>query len=85
MTFKKKLLIDFDGVLNEYNGNYDEKFIPPIKEGAKEFLECFSQDTYELKIFTTRNRLLVSKWLIKNGWMKLCQMSQTLRNRHIFT
>lgn len=69
--FKKKLLIDLDGVLNEYNGNYDENVIPPIKEGAKEFLESFSQDAYEIKIFTTRNRLLTSRWLIANGLDKI--------------
>ncbi len=35
---KKTILIDLDGVLNEYVGNFDKEFIPPIKQGAKEFL-----------------------------------------------
>ena len=61
----KTLLIDLDGVLNTYTGNFDKDFIPEIKTGAKEFLEELSKD-YEIKIFTTRNRLLTSKWLIKN-------------------
>ena len=37
--FKKKILIDLDGVLNQYNGNYDENFIQQIKDGAIEFLQ----------------------------------------------
>ena len=65
-NFKKKILIDLDGVLNEYGKEpFDEKFIPIIKTGAKEFLEKLSNE-YEIKIFTTRNRLLASKWIIEN-------------------
>ena len=36
---KKTLFIDLDGVLNEYNGKFDEKYIPPIKNGAYKFLK----------------------------------------------
>ena len=39
--------------------------IPQIKEGAKEFIEKISEN-YELKLFTTRNKILASKWLIEN-------------------
>ena len=62
---KKTLFIDLDGVLNEYNGKFDEKYIPPIKNGAYKFLKNLSEN-FEIKIFTTRNRLLTSKWLIEN-------------------
>lgn len=65
-TFKKTILIDLDGVLNEYTGGFDKDYIPPIKAGAKEFLENISSD-YELKLFTTRNKILATKWLIENG------------------
>ena len=61
---RKTLLIDLDGVLNNYT-KYDENYIPEIKKGAKEFLENLSKD-YDIKIFTTRNRLLASKWLVEN-------------------
>ena len=64
--YKKKILIDLDGVLNEYDGNYDESFIPEVKNGAKEFLEELSKHA-ELYLFTTRNLLLSSKWLIDNN------------------
>ena len=62
---KKILLIDLDGVLNEYAGNFDKDVIPECKKGAEEFLEKLSKD-YDIKIFTTRNRLQASKWLIEN-------------------
>ena len=41
MTNKKTILIDLDGVLNLYNGNFDELQIPEIKEGAKESIQLF--------------------------------------------
>ena len=63
--FKKTLLIDLDGVLNVYQGNFDIDKIPEIKEGAKDFLEKLSVN-YELKLFTTRNKILATKWLIEN-------------------
>ncbi len=63
---KKTILIDLDGVLNEYVGNFDKDFIPPIKHGAKVFLSALAEK-FVIKIFTTRNRLLASKWVIENG------------------
>ena len=62
---KKTILIDLDGVLNTYTGKFDENFIPPIRQGAKEFIQELSND-YEIKIFTTRNLLMASEWLINN-------------------
>lgn len=64
MAFKKRILIDLDGVLNNYIGNFDSNFIPPIKNGAEQFVKLLAKD-YELKLFTTRSRLLATKWLIK--------------------
>ena len=62
---KKTILLDLDGVLNNYTGNYDEKFIPQAKAGAFEFLKNLSKK-YKIKIFTSRNLLLVSEWLVEN-------------------
>ena len=62
---KKLLLIDLDGVLNQYDGKFDKTYIPPIKQGAHEFLMKLSEN-YELKLFTTRNKLIACKWLIMN-------------------
>ena len=63
---KRTILIDLDGVLNEYKGNFNKNFIPDMKVGADEFLKKLSQE-FEIKIFTTRNKLLTAKWLIKNN------------------
>ncbi|MCR5260546.1 MAG: hypothetical protein K6C94_01785 [Candidatus Gastranaerophilales bacterium] len=63
---KKTILIDLDGVLNGYSGNFNKDFIPPVKDGAKDFLLELSQE-YIIKIFTTRNKLLTAKWLIENN------------------
>jgi hypothetical protein len=68
--FKRTILIDLDGVLNEYKGKIDETFIPPIKSGAKEFLEKLSIN-FEIKLFTTRNKILASKWVIENSLEEL--------------
>ena len=63
---QKKILIDLDGVLNEYGKEpFDEKFIPKIKSGAKEFIKELSK-IGELYLFTTRNLLMSANWLIDN-------------------
>ena len=63
---KKTILIDLDGVLNTYTGDFDKNFIPPIKDGAYDFLKKLSEN-FIIKIFTTRNHLLASKWVIENN------------------
>lgn len=62
---KKVILIDLDGVLNTFDGTLNEEIIPPIKEGAEEFLNQLSKN-FTVKLFTTRNKLLVAKWVLKN-------------------
>ena len=65
--YRKRILIDLDGVLNNYGKDkYDEDFIPEIKDGAYKFIKELSK-TYELYLFTSRNILLSAKWLIKNN------------------
>ena len=61
----KTILIDLDGVLNNYIGNYNKEFIPEIKEGTKEFLKKLSKE-YKIKLFTVRNKIQTYKWLQKN-------------------
>ncbi|MBR1908322.1 hypothetical protein IJ818_05250 [bacterium] len=66
-NFKKKILIDLDGVLNEYGKEpYDENFIPKIKEGAEDFIKELSEIA-ELDLFTSRNLMLFAKWLLENN------------------
>lgn len=64
--FKKTILLDLDGVLNTYDGKYDKSYIPPIKDGAYQLIKELSED-YKIVIFTTRNSLIASKWVIENG------------------
>ena len=65
--FRKTILIDLDGVLNNYNREqYDENFIPEIKQGAYEFIQDLSKFA-DLYLFTTRNLMLASRWLIENN------------------
>lgn len=67
---KKTILVDLDGVLSDYTGNYDSKYIPPIRKGAKKFLQELNK-TYEIKIFTTRSLKIVTEWLIDNNLNKI--------------
>lgn len=65
-NFKKKILIDLDGVLNEYGKEkYDENHIPAIKKGAADFVKTLSSFA-DLYLFTSRNLMLSAKWLIEN-------------------
>lgn len=60
----KTLLIDLDGVLNTYNGIYDEFEIAPPREGVEKFLKTISEK-YTIEIFTVRDKKLTEKWLEK--------------------
>lgn len=64
--YKKTILIDLDGVLNTYTGEYQENYIPPIREGAYDFIKNLSED-YKIVLFTSRNLLLASQWVVDNG------------------
>lgn len=62
---RQVILIDLDGVLNTYRGDFLIDKFHPIKAGAKEFL-CKLVENYDLVLFTTRNLLKTAKWLIEN-------------------
>lgn len=64
--FRKTLLIDLDGVLNQYDGKYNPDYIPEPKEGADEFLKTLAPD-YKLVLFTTREGSMAEKWLLKHN------------------
>ena len=64
-SLKKTIMIDLDGVLNQYNGEYDKNYIPPINENANNFIKELARK-YEVKLFTTRNSILATKWLVDN-------------------
>ena len=58
------ICVDFDGVLNTYDGwkGEEELFVP--REGAKEFLEKLSEE-YTVTIFTTRDTAKIKFWMKK--------------------
>ena len=41
VKYKKTILIDLDGVLNQYDGHFDINKIPPVRTGIKDFYEKF--------------------------------------------
>ncbi len=61
---KKKVYIDFDGVINNYSEWKEGELFEP-RDGALEFIRKISSD-YEIWIFTTRDREIIWKWLIKH-------------------
>jgi len=65
-AYKKTILLDLDGVLNTYTGDFDKNHIPEIKPGAEDFLKKLSGD-YRVVIFTTRPKDLTSKWVEKHN------------------
>lgn len=60
----KTLLIDLDGVLNTYSGDYSENEIAPPRRGVVEFLQTIAK-SYKIEIFTVRDKELTQKWLSK--------------------
>lgn len=59
---KKKILIDSDGVLNQYKGNYNKNYIPVPLNETREFLHSLSSE-FNVKLFTVRKNDEVAKWL----------------------
>ena len=76
----KTISIDLDGVLNTYDGYFDEKVIPPAREGAREFLEQLSND-YEIEIYTTRNKKQTFLWLQENELLKYVYDISNVKNQ----
>jgi hypothetical protein len=68
MGYVKTVCLDFDGVMNTYDGwkGEDELFEP--KEGIKEFLDELKKEFGNIFIHTTRDDLKVTMWLMKHGF-----------------
>ena len=62
---EKSIAIDFDGVLNNYDG-YDADNIGEPRPGAKEFLITLSKD-YNVIIFSARRYTKIIRWLNKHN------------------
>ena len=63
----KTVCLDFDGVLNNYNGWKGKEYLGEPKQGIKVFLDELNKEFDRIIIFTTRDRLAVAVWLKKHG------------------
>ena len=64
--YKPVIMIDLDGVLDDYK-KYNKNKIPPIKKGAKSFLQkLYLGGKYDLILFTTRSPKQATQWLLDN-------------------
>jgi hypothetical protein len=62
---KKKIYIDFDDILSNYDDWEDVRNLAMPKKGVNNFLEKLSKN-YKIYIFTTKNREIVYKWMIRH-------------------
>lgn len=63
---KKTICVDFDGVLNEYNGYEEGDPCEPLS-GSKDFIKELRKK-YKVVILTSRPKEQVSDWLRNNGF-----------------
>jgi hypothetical protein len=64
MTYKPRLLVDFDGVIHGYSqGWLDGSAYDSPKEGAKDALQTLTDKGYEVVIFSTRSSGQIYEWL----------------------
>lgn len=63
---KKTICVDFDGVLNEYNGYVEGNLGEPLS-GSKEFIRQLRKK-YKVVILTSRPKEQVIDWLNNNGF-----------------
>lgn len=63
---KKTICVDFDGVLNEYNG-YEEGNLGEPLSGSQDFIKKL-REKYKVVILTSRPKEQVIGWLSNNGF-----------------
>ncbi len=68
--YKKLLLLDFDGVLSEFDGKFEEGIAGKPLPNARKAVFLLLRD-YRLKVFTTRDPKLVKGWLAEFGFPSL--------------
>lgn len=76
MKFKRNIAVDFDGVLNNYEG-YDPHNLFTPRKGCKEFLIELNKK-YDVIIYSTRDSSNIIKWLEK---YHLDQYVKTVTNK----
>lgn len=66
-AFQRTVALDFDGVMNTYNGwqGADELFEP--REGLENFLKTLMRDGFKVVIYSTRTVEKIQGWLAKHN------------------
>lgn len=67
LVYKPTIALDFDGVLHEYTGWNGGKLNGPLP-GALEAVYKLLENGFDLKIFSTRNKDDIDKWLLQYGF-----------------
>ena len=65
--FKRIILISLDCLINNFDPEFDDNnFLPELNNRTEESIVKLSK-YYDIKIYTNKNKILVSKWIISNG------------------
>jgi len=67
----KTVALDFDGVMNTYDGWKGEDFLFDPRPGLKEFLVELKKEGYRCVIYSTRTPEKIEAWLEQHGLRKL--------------
>lgn len=64
---RKTICIDFNGVLDMYQGWHRVGHEYPMRPNTKEFLQHLKDDGYTIIVFTAADVTRVKQWLMRNG------------------
>ncbi len=67
------IAVDYNGVLDTYEGWKGDTFLYPMRPGTKEFLQSLKDLGYRVVIMTAMDRRLVKKWVKDNGLSDLVE------------
>lgn len=73
---KERICVDFDGVLNEYNG-YEEGNLGKPLSGSQDFIKELRRK-YKVVILTSRPKEQVINWLSNNGFPSMVVTNRKL-------
>src|SRR4051812_4740652 len=69
MTYKPKVLVDFDGPIHRYSKNWhDGTAYDEPTGGSREALDWMDRAGYEVVIFSSRDAWQIEAWLEKNNY-----------------
>ena len=79
-NYKKIIQIDLDGVLNNYDGNYNNGIIAEPRAGVREFLEKLSSE-FDIEILTVQNKINTVLWLQKHELLNFISDVTNVKNQ----